>query len=122
MNSRRGFLLGLTSLLAAPAIVRASSLMPVKVFGAGDLFVNGQVVGRLLHVSISVDNKLSLAIEYINKEIYETFGLDKSPIGRPLRFGTTPLYEPRPFLARAGMLRTRPMTETHPPRRNRAGI
>lgn len=31
MISRRGLLTGLTSLLAAPAIVRVSSLMPVKV-------------------------------------------------------------------------------------------
>lgn len=31
MATRRGFLTGLSSLLAAPAIVRASSLMPVKV-------------------------------------------------------------------------------------------
>lgn len=30
MLSRRGLLTGLASLLAAPAIVRASSLMPVK--------------------------------------------------------------------------------------------
>ena len=29
-TSRRGFLSGIASLLAAPAIVRASSLMPVK--------------------------------------------------------------------------------------------
>ena len=29
-SSRRGFLLGLSSILAAPAIVRASSLMPVR--------------------------------------------------------------------------------------------
>lgn len=29
-TSRRSFLLGLSSILAAPAIVRASSLMPVK--------------------------------------------------------------------------------------------
>lgn len=30
MTSRRGFILGLTSLLAAPAIVRAELLMPVR--------------------------------------------------------------------------------------------
>jgi hypothetical protein len=30
MTSRRGFLFGLTSLFAAPAIVRASSLMVIK--------------------------------------------------------------------------------------------
>jgi hypothetical protein len=32
MTSRRAFLLGTASLVAAPAIVRISSLMPVKVF------------------------------------------------------------------------------------------
>lgn len=31
ITSRRGFLTGLVGLVAAPAIVRASSLMPVKV-------------------------------------------------------------------------------------------
>src|SRR3990167_2544471 len=31
---RRGLLIGLASLIAAPAIVRASSLMPIKVFNA----------------------------------------------------------------------------------------
>ena len=31
--SRRGLITGLASLVAAPAIVRASSLMPVKVWG-----------------------------------------------------------------------------------------
>jgi hypothetical protein len=30
LPSRRGLLLGLTALIASPAIVRASSLMPVK--------------------------------------------------------------------------------------------
>jgi hypothetical protein len=30
INSRRGFLLGLGSLLAAPAVVRVSSLMPIR--------------------------------------------------------------------------------------------
>jgi len=34
--SRRGLLLGFAGLLAAPAIVRASSLMPVKAFEIGD--------------------------------------------------------------------------------------
>jgi hypothetical protein len=34
--NRRSIILGLTTLLAAPAIVRASSLMPIKSFGAPD--------------------------------------------------------------------------------------
>jgi hypothetical protein len=33
MIDRRGFITGLVSLVAAPAIVRVSSLMPVKSFG-----------------------------------------------------------------------------------------
>lgn len=32
MTSRRGFITGLVSFVAAPAIVRVSSLMPVKVY------------------------------------------------------------------------------------------
>lgn len=42
MLARRGFLLGLCATLAAPAIVRASSLMPVRAFKAahGDLIVD----------------------------------------------------------------------------------
>ena len=35
--NRRSLLTGLASLLAAPAIVRATSIMPVKAFGPGDL-------------------------------------------------------------------------------------
>ena len=34
--NRRGFITGLISLVAAPAIVRAGSLMPVKSFVVGD--------------------------------------------------------------------------------------
>lgn len=34
--NRRGFLTGLTGLIAAPAIVRASSIMPVKTLVSGD--------------------------------------------------------------------------------------
>lgn len=37
ISSRRSFLTGLGSLLAAPAIVKASSLMPVKALSAADL-------------------------------------------------------------------------------------
>lgn len=37
MTTRRGFITGLISLVAAPAIVRASSLMPVKVLPPDDL-------------------------------------------------------------------------------------
>jgi len=45
MIARRQMLTGLTSLLAAPAIVRASSLMPISVYapfdlGAGDYTVS----------------------------------------------------------------------------------
>ena len=38
MTTRRGLITGLVSLLAAPAIVRASNLMPVKAW-SGDRFV-----------------------------------------------------------------------------------
>lgn len=37
LPSRRGFLAGLVSALAAPAIVRAASLMPVKAMSIEDL-------------------------------------------------------------------------------------
>lgn len=37
MLSRRSFLIGASSLLAAPAIVKASSLMPVRVWDTDDI-------------------------------------------------------------------------------------
>ena len=45
MLNRRGLITGLISLVAAPAIVRASSLMPVKVYREIDL-LNLPVYGR----------------------------------------------------------------------------
>jgi len=40
MMFRRGFLSGLVSLMAAPAIVRAESLMPVRSFPIGEVYLD----------------------------------------------------------------------------------
>lgn len=60
--SRRGFITGLASTLAAPAIVRATSIMPVKAlpldvitdmdFGGG--FVNADQLTQLIRVRINI--------------------------------------------------------------------
>ncbi len=48
--ARRGFLFGLGALLAAPAIVRASSLMPVRAIVRANSFPTLLVVGQDGHV------------------------------------------------------------------------
>jgi len=49
--NRRGFLTGLVSLIAAPAIVRATSLMPIKVleaeYGLGPMLTAIEVQRRI---------------------------------------------------------------------------
>ncbi len=44
--TRRGFLFGLGALLAAPAIVRAESLMPVRAIVRANTFPTLMVVGQ----------------------------------------------------------------------------
>ncbi len=41
--SRRGFLAGLSSLLAAPAVVRAEALMPIKVWRPPLIWRDGMI-------------------------------------------------------------------------------
>lgn len=52
MIGRRGFITGLISLVAAPAIVRAGSLMPVKVmeplYGRGPAMEAVEILNRIL--------------------------------------------------------------------------
>ena len=53
--SRRGFLVGIAGLLAAPAIVRVSSLMPIKALPAGylmpQLITNIDIIYGYLYVN-----------------------------------------------------------------------
>lgn len=70
MLHRRGFLLGLgAGLVAAPAIVRAASLMPVRGIimpveaGVGDIWMRGVVAdydGRTLSLSVRVKSENGL--------------------------------------------------------------
>jgi hypothetical protein len=63
--TRRGLLIGLGSLIAAPAIVRASSLMPVKVIdeyrGPGFTQITGRgeqlTVKQLLHLKAMLEHE-----------------------------------------------------------------
>lgn len=44
--TRRGFVTGLVALIAAPAIVRASSLMPVKAWPGGNKFLTPELISE----------------------------------------------------------------------------
>ena len=52
MIGRRGFITGLVSLVAAPAIVRAGSLMPVKLMIEPRWYSHDEVVARYMGVDI----------------------------------------------------------------------
>lgn len=94
IESRRKFLCGLgASVIAAPAIVRASSLMAVKSWR------DREYVGKLISVGISADTgELSMMIEMVNKQIFDMFAIPP-PHMRPRNlFGTGNIYKSRPFL------------------------
>lgn len=48
LHTRRGLIVGLAALVAAPAIVRATSLMPVKVFSDAPLVVDSAMARQLI--------------------------------------------------------------------------
>lgn len=66
ITSRRSLLVGFASLLAAPAIVRASSIMPVKVWSVGDgVALNSMPHPEFVDVwdhTAAVDRNLGLAL------------------------------------------------------------
>jgi hypothetical protein len=67
--SRRGFLAGLGAILAAPAIVRVASLMPVKAL-APDFMTLDEYAERVL--APTVNNRL-LTIDLITREAVRLF-------------------------------------------------
>ena len=80
--NRRGLLIGLGSLIAAPAIVRVSSLMPVKVFKAGwEYVVEGvdqyglPVIERISLPArpIGPINAMSYALEHISENVKKVY-------------------------------------------------
>jgi len=70
-QSRRGFITGLISLVTAPAIVRASSLMPVK----GDVLDWRKAVHDGMSADFQTDNLLVKAYERYATS-YTVWGLD----------------------------------------------
>ena len=51
--SRRGFLAGLSSLLAAPAVVRAGALMPIKVWRPPLIWRDGLIAHNGVELAIA---------------------------------------------------------------------
>lgn len=82
--ARRGFLLGLVSALAAPAIVRAGSIMPVR-----SLFVGRS--GRFLTTDMLTRESVKLwpnsnnFIRGIDEQFEEEFGRAGAKIGSSIR-------------------------------------
>jgi hypothetical protein len=98
LSSRRGFLGGLLALVAAPAIVRASSLMPVKVLPPKEvldgLFVDEVypvtentllTVRQITREAIRLWKNSNLYMENIEGEYGRVFGPDDVKIGTRLR-------------------------------------
>lgn len=81
--SRRGLITGLVSLVAAPAVVRASSLMPVKLvdftptysFGLPPLKEEGASVLYDQHVNLAAIR--SILLPGLNQSVYETGQLEQ---------------------------------------------
>ena len=71
--SRRGLITGLVSLVAAPAIVRASSLMPVKAWAPYDIASGGITwVDEIYDVQLAVTRGVNGLIPYFTTD-FETF-------------------------------------------------
>ena len=93
MIQRRSFLTGLVSLMAAPAIVRASSLMPIKLFDPVQSLSAGGVNSRLAismitREAIKLFSQSNEFLRYINTQYDEEFavtGIDTPRIGSQFR-------------------------------------
>ena len=72
--NRRGFITGLISLVAAPAIVRAGSLMPVKTFVLDDGVMLYSIVHPLPYKEITFDYNIYLAL--CREQIEEITGIN----------------------------------------------
>ena|ERR1017187_2943521 len=84
MIGRRGFLIGMGALIAAPAIVRVTSIMPVRSMAMDEAL---DVYGRSPALEAIAE------LQYINEQRIKAFAI-------PFRFMLTPPLFPRP-LARA---------------------
>ena len=78
ITSRRTFLTGLASLMAAPAIVRASSLMPVKVLpSVEELDALTIIMHPDMYAELSVITRKAF-VPRLSVQIYETTPLLKA--------------------------------------------
>lgn len=80
MLSRRGLITGLVSFMAAPAIVRASSLMPVKALIEPPIFIDEDLTwgGEFVYRAVALGNSVTRSALYEN--LYSTV------VGLPLNF------------------------------------
>jgi hypothetical protein len=67
--NRRGFLTGLVSVIAAPAIVRAASIMPVRAL-VTDRFGH---VPALLDAQCLINFRRSVTLEYIRHNLFTPY-------------------------------------------------
>lgn len=74
MISRRGLLSGLGALLAAPAIVRVASLMPVKAFVASDFRMN--TWSGITWIDAEYDQIMSEVLTWARAECRRVTGID----------------------------------------------
>lgn len=95
--TRRGLITGLASLLAAPAIVRASSLMPVKMLPTGALFGALDLAGDRDCVASVVFGQVNGQWQILDLKNLEV-GADGLLHG--INDGAGWAYEPPPTLAR----------------------
>jgi hypothetical protein len=81
---RRGFLVGLASLLAAPAVVRAEVLMPVKVWRPPLIWRDGMVCRNGVELAVADFPDLFAIVGYMHGGSGPKFRLhDSTPTHRP---------------------------------------
>ena len=74
-SSRRGFLTGMASLFAAPAIVSAQNLMPVKVIPFEPyMLVRGQSLFTGAWVETKIMEKAGDPFAFLSEDFYRRFG------------------------------------------------
>jgi len=89
--TRRGFLGGLLALVAAPAVVRAASLMPVRVMPDEEVLVqlarrNSLVtLNQITREAMRLFNSSNAFIESLNKHYDDSFAAPGAKIGTQVR-------------------------------------
>ena len=74
-TSRRGFLTGMASLFAAPAIVSAQNLMPIKVLPFEPyMLVRGQSLFTGVWVETKIMEKAGDPFAFLSEDFYRRFG------------------------------------------------